>query len=59
MTSREQIGKIGAQNLCARTVRRNAAGEDAALVQAIDEGLASEPVSKQHVLDILRKSDES
>ncbi len=33
--------------------------EDAALAWAIAEGLNTEPVSKQHVLDILRKPDET
>ena len=31
--------------------------EDVALAQAIDEGLKTEPVSKQRVLDMLRKPD--
>ena len=35
----------------------SAEAEDVALAQAIDEGLKTEPVSEQCVLDMLRKPD--
>ena len=57
MTSRERLNDANLAEASAKKVHNSAADEDAALARAIDEGLKSEKVSKEEILDILQTPD--
>ena len=57
MTSRERLSKTCVSEPSTKKTRDGEASEDAALARAIEEGLNTEKVSKQKVLDILQKPD--
>ena len=57
MTPRERLSETGASEPSAKKTHDGEAAEDAALARAIKEGLNTEKVSKQEVLDILQKPD--
>lgn len=57
MTSRERLREASLAEAGAEKVRISEADEDAALARAIEEGLKSEKVSKQEILDILQTPD--
>ena len=57
MTPRERLSETGVSGPSAKNMHGSKADEDAALARAIEEGLNTEKVSKQEVLDILQKPD--
>ena len=57
MTSRERLSETGVSEQSKKKMHDDEAAEDAALARAIKEGLNTEKVSKQEVLDILQKPD--
>ena len=57
MTSRERLSEANLVESGAKKAHSSEADEDAALVHAIEEGLKSEKVSKQEILDILQTPD--
>ena len=57
MTPRERLSETGASEPSEKKTHDSEASEDAALARAIEEGLNTEKVSKQDVLDILQKPD--
>ena len=57
MTPRERLSETGFSEPSKKKMHDDEAAEDAGLVRAIKEGLNTEKVSKQEVLDILQKPD--
>ena len=57
MTSRDRLKEVKPVEDSAKKAHSSEADEDAALVRAIEEGLKSEQVSKQEILDILQTPD--
>ena len=56
MTPRERLSETGASEPSEKKMHDDEAAEDAGLVRAIEEGLNTEKVSKQEVLDILQET---
>ena len=57
MTPRERLSETGVSEPSEKKIHGDEADEDAALARAIEEGLNTEKLSKQKVLDILQKPD--
>ncbi len=57
MTSRERLKEANAAEASTKKVHGSEADEDAALTHAIEEGLKTEQVSRQEILDILQAPD--
>ena len=57
MTPRERLSETSVSEPSEKKMHDDEAAEDAGLVRAIKEGLNTEKVSKQKVLDILQKPD--
>ena len=57
MTPRERLSETGVSEPSKKKMHDDEAAEDAGLARAIEEGLNTEKVSKQKVLDILQKPD--
>ena len=57
MTSRERLKEANVAAASIKKAHSSEADEDAALARAIEEGLKSEQVSKQEILDILQEPD--